>query len=95
MTEDQEFLFYNGYAVISDNLFELQVLQKILMSKIFWFYIKNTSKPYSGKFFSLAKNYVKNFGVCDLTDMEKVFLLEMNDANVIDAFLINKYEIDL
>jgi methylase of polypeptide subunit release factors len=95
ITEDQDFLFYNGYAVLSDNLIELKILQKILMSKIFWFYIKNTSKPYSGEFFSLAKNYVKNFGVCNLTDEEKIMLLNMIDRNEIDTFLLNKYNINI
>ena len=95
ITEDQDFLFYNGYAVISDNLIELKILQKILMSKIFWYYIINTSKPYSGMFFSLAKNYVKNFGICDLSETEKRKLLHLNDIQMIDDFLLHKYNINL
>lgn len=94
-TEDKDFLFYNGYAILSESIIELKVLQKILMSKIFWFYIMFTSKPYSGKFFSIAKNYVKNFGICDLTDLEKEKLLYLNDPNEIDAFLMQKYEIQI
>jgi len=92
-TEDKDFLFYNGYAILSESIIELKVLQKILMSKIFWYYIKSTSKPYSGQFFSIAKNYVKNFGICDLTEQDKEKLLDLNDPNEIDDFLIRKYEI--
>ncbi len=94
-TEDKDFLFYNGYAILSESIIELKILQKILMSKIFWYYIKYTSKPYSGKFFSLAKNYVKNFGICDLTEQEKEKLLYLKDSNEIDYFLMSKYEIEI
>ena len=63
------------------------------MSKIFWFYIRHTSKPYSGDFFSLAKNYVKNFGICLLSEQEKQALMEMDGAEDIDNFLLKKYDI--
>lgn len=94
-TENQDLLFYNGYAIISDSSEDLLVLQKVLMSKIFWFYIEATSKPYAGNYFSVAKNYIKNFGICDLTDNEKKELLRIEDKNTIDKFLIKKYGIDL
>lgn len=94
-TENQDLLFYNGYAIFSDSIEELHVLQKILMSKIFWFYIETTSKPYAGNYFSVAKNYIKNFGICDLTDNEKMELLKLDDKDVIDEFLMRKYEINL
>ncbi|MDG2431013.1 N-6 DNA methylase [Flavobacterium sp.] len=92
-TENQDLLFYNGYAIFSESEEELLILQKILMSKIFWFYIEKTSKPYAGNYFSVAKNYIKNFGVCDLNNDEKLLLLSLNDSNKIDEFLLNKYEI--
>nr|WP_315170263.1 N-6 DNA methylase [uncultured Flavobacterium sp.] len=94
-TNDQDLLFYNGYAIFSDSIEELHILQKILMSKIFWFYIENTSKPYAGNYFSVAKNYIKNFGICDLTDNEKIELLKLDDKDLIDEFLMEKYEINL
>lgn len=94
-TEDKNLLFYNGFAILSDSREELLVLQKILMSKIFWFYIENTSKPYAGNYFSVAKNYIKNFGIYNLTEKEKQVLLNMEDKDSIDNYLINKYEITL
>ncbi|MBM6498327.1 Eco57I restriction-modification methylase domain-containing protein [Flavobacterium macrobrachii] len=94
-TENQDLLFYNGYAIISDSSEDLLVLQKILMSKIFWFYIEATSKPYAGDYFSVAKNYIKNFGLCDLNENEKRQLLNLTDINEIDKFLLNKYNIEL
>lgn len=93
-TDDRDLLFYNGYAVISNSRDDLLILQKILMSKLFWFYIKHTSKPYSGEFFSLAKNYVKNFGICSLSEQDRLALNEMDSAEDIDNFLLNKYDIN-
>jgi len=94
-TADKELLFYNGYAILSDSEEDLLILQKILMSKIFWFYIKNTSKPYAGNYFSLAKNYIKHFGICNLSSEERKTLLELNDKNLIDRFLLRKYDIQI
>lgn len=94
-TNDQDLLFYNGYAIFSDSIEELHILQKILMSKIFWFYIKNTSKPYAGNYFSVAKNYIKNFGICNLNSVEKSQLLNLTNKDDIDNFLLNKYNIKI
>ena len=94
-TDDVDFLFYNGYAILSDSIRELRILQRILMSKVFWYYIKTTSKPYSGKFYSVAKNYIKNFGICDLSELEKEELLNLITPFDIDNFLMKKYEIQI
>ena len=94
-TKDKELLFYNGYAILSDSIKKLKVLQKILMSEVFWYYIQNVSKPYTGSFFSLAKNYVKNFGICHLTQDEEKELLGFNNQSEIDEFLLSKYDIRL
>ncbi|SCY49789.1 Eco57I restriction-modification methylase [Flavobacterium anhuiense] len=92
-TDDQDLLFYNGYAIFSDLSDDLNILQKILMSKVFWFYITNTSKPYSGNYFSVAKNYIKNFGLFEMTDEEKKFLLNLEDKNDIENFILKKYNL--
>ena len=94
-TADKDLLFYNGYAILSDSEEDLLILQMILMSKIFWFYVKNTSKPYAGNYFSLAKNYIKHFGICDLSNEEKKTLLGLGDKNMIDRFLLRKYNIQI
>lgn len=94
-TIDKDLLFYNGYAIFSESIDELLLLKKILMSKIFWFYIKNTSKPYSGNFFSIAKNYIKNFGLCDFSEAERFYIIQSTNQNDIDKFLEKKYGIDI
>ena len=92
---DKRLYFYNGLAFLSKSAYELKIIKKILESKIFWFYIQTTSKPYSSNYYSLNGTYIKNFGVCDLTEEEKNFLLKEKDSNVLDSFFAKKYDINL
>jgi adenine-specific DNA-methyltransferase len=64
------------------------------MSKIFWFYVKNKSKSHAENYFSVAKNCIKNFGVCYLRNVEKLDLLNFKDIDKIDNFLFEKYDIN-
>jgi len=88
-----DLLFYNGYALISENEEDLLIAQKVLNSKLFWYYITHTSKPYGSSYFALAKNYVKNFGYYQFSNGEKAALLEMTDKEEIDKFLMKIYKI--
>lgn len=92
-SEQKDLLLYAGYAVYFDSERELKVLKRILESDIFWYYIKQTSKPYSGNFFALAKNYVKDFGICQLEENEKDYLLNTNSLDERNKFLLDKYEL--
>lgn len=94
-TNDEDLMFYAGYAIYGSSTRELKILEKILKSKVFWYYIQNMSKPYSSNYFALAKNYVKDFGICELTEEEEEFLLKIGSKAKIDEFLISKYEISI
>lgn len=89
----EDLLLYAGYAVYFDSERELKILKRILESKVFWYYIKKTSKPYSGNYFALAKNYVKDFGICDLNEIEKKYLLTTDSYEKRNEFLLEKYDI--
>jgi len=95
-SDQKDLLFYAGYAIFLDNPSkrEVELLKIILKSKLFWYYIKNSSKPYSGNFFALAKNYVKDFGICELTKEEEDFLLK-SDIDEREEFLMKKYGVSL
>lgn len=92
-TNQEDLLLYAGYAIFCESERELKILKRILESSVFWYYIKNTSKPYSGNFYALAKNYVKDFGICALTHGEEDFLLKSDSLNERNEFLIDKYEV--
>ena len=95
ISEDKDLLFYNGYAVVCDNLQKLKVLQKILRSEVFWYYIKHTSKPYGSNYFALAKNYVKNFGLIELSDEQEKKIISFSSDIEINSYLKKLYELEL
>lgn len=92
---DENLLFHNGLAVVTENENELLFLQKLMSSKIFWFYIKNTSKPYGSHYYSMSRNYIKNFGVYDFTKADKQYIINEPDQRIVDVFLEEKYELGI
>lgn len=94
-TDQKEMLIYCGYAIFSDSKEELLILKKLLESDVFDYYMQQTSKPYASGYFSYAKNYVKNFGVCELNAKEKEYVLQAEDKEKINEFFEKKYEVSL
>ena len=92
-TDNSDLLIYCGYAIFSESEKELLVLKRILESDVFDYYMKNTSKPYSSGYYSYAKNYMKHFGVCELSDQEKKELLSLKSKKRINEFVSDKYEV--
>ncbi len=95
INSEDNLLFYNGQAVIGHTEDEMIFIKKIMESRLFWYYIITTSKPYSSEYYSLNGNYIKNFGVCQLTDAEMDFVLKENDKNILDNFFEDKYDVRL
>lgn len=95
ISRSTDLFFYNGLAVVSNDIQDILVLKKILQSKIFWYYIKNTSKPYSSNFYSLSRNYIKNFGIPSFNSDEVKYLIGESDQKKIDQFLESKYEVKI
>ena len=92
-TSQKDMMIYCGYAIYNDSEMELLILKKLLESSLFYYYIKNTSKPYSTGYFSYAKNYVKSFGVYPFNEEEKKHLLSLSDRHEIDEFIADRYRI--
>lgn len=95
INSDENLLFYNGLALLGQSHDELKVIKKIMESKIFWFYVKNTSKPYTSGYFSFSSNYIRNFGICKLDKAETDFVLKEQDKEVLDAFFEKKYGVEI
>lgn len=91
LSNDENTLFYCGYAIFANTDQELLILKKILTSDIFWNYIKNTSKSYSKGYRALAKNYIKDFGIPTFNKADEKFLLTTSNKNKINEFLYSKY----
>ncbi len=92
---DENLLFYNGLAVITDDERELHFLKKLMKSKLFWTYVKLSSKPYGSGYYSLSRNYIKNFGVYNFNQEEKDFIINTVEQNKVDNFIESKYGIKL
>ncbi|PRX57367.1 Eco57I restriction-modification methylase domain-containing protein [Flagellimonas meridianipacifica] len=93
LTEDEDLLFYNGYALVSDSQDDLLFIKRLLMTRIFWYYIRHTSKPYTNDYYALAKNYIKNFSVPHFTDAEKNRIMAYRNKKSLENFLLKKYNI--
>jgi len=94
-TQDSDLLFYTGFSIVSWNSRTLKILQKVLTSTLFWFYVKHTSKPYSGDYYGLGKNYIKNFSIPAFNREEEDFLLACTDQDKITTFLASKYQVPI
>ncbi len=92
---DENLLFYNGLAVVTENEKELHFLKKLMASRLFWTYIELSSKPYGSGYYSLSRNYIKNFGVYNFDDKEKDFIINTNEQKEIDTFIESKYGVIL
>jgi hypothetical protein len=95
ISNDDDLLFYNGQAIIGHSEDEMLLIKKILESRLFWYYIKTTSKPYSSEYYSLNGTYIKNFGIPDFTDDDIDFLINEPNKDIIDTFLEDFYNVQL
>lgn len=93
ITSDENLLFYNGQAIVGHNHEEMYIIKKIMETRLFWYYIKTTSKPYSSNYYSLNGNYIRNFGICNLDEKEKKFVINEQNRNKLDAFFEKKYDV--
>lgn len=92
---EPDLLFYNGLAIIGKNERELLFLQKLMSSRLFWFYITNSSKPYGSGYFSLSRNYIKNFGVYNFNEEEIDEIINESNMEVVNSILESKYAIEI
>lgn len=94
-TDNKDMLIYCGYAIFHESERELLFLKRVLESKIFEYYIRNTSKPYSTGYYSYAKNYVKNFGLYPFSESQKEHILSMDSEAEIDKYLSELYKVTI
>ena len=94
INSDDNLLFYNGLAIIGSTNEELTFIKKLMESRLFWYYIETTSKPYSSNYYSLNGNYIRNFGICEMNKEELEFVIKEQDKNLLDNFFERKYDIE-
>jgi adenine-specific DNA-methyltransferase len=92
---DENLLFYNGQAIIGHSKEEMILIKKVMESRLFWYYIESTSKPYMSNYFSLNGNYIRNFGVYNFSELDKKYLINEENKDKIDAFIEKLYGIKI
>lgn len=93
ISSNENLMFYNGMAIVGHTMSELLFIQKIIESRLFWYYISKTSKPYSSNYYSLNGNYINNFGVFQFTSDDIEYIISENNKDAVDAFIESKYDI--
>jgi len=91
----EDLLYYNGFAIVSDDADYLQVLKKVLMSRLFRFYLSQVSRPYDHGYYSLGKRYIERFGVLEFSESQRRKLLQLQRQVSIDDFVEECYGIHL
>ncbi len=90
--DNEDALFCNGYAVFENNTISLDILEKILNSKIMQYYVSNTSYPIEGGYYCYQKKYIEKFSIPEF-DENEITILKGNNIADIDDMLIKKYNI--
>ena len=91
--DDEYALFCNGYAVFPNGYLDLDILRRILNSKIMAYYVRNTSYAIEGGYYCYQKKYIERFSIPYLSpeDQEKIRLLSDEE---LDIYLGKLYGVD-
>ena len=91
--ENEDALFCNGYAVFENDLYELDILQRILNSKLMEYYVSNTSYSIEGGYYCYQKKYIEHFSLPNFTQEELDYIRTANKYEL-DNYLWNLYELE-
>ncbi|PZL76950.1 hypothetical protein CI088_02075 [Enterococcus plantarum] len=89
--EDDE-VFAAGYAIFDESELYLKKIAKIIESNLFTYYISKVSKPYSGGYYSTAKNMIQNFSVPTEEELKNIALLELTNEVILDLYSLSLRE---
>ena len=89
LSENKEALFCNGYAIFENEKYDLEILSKILNSKLMEYYVSNTSYSIEGGYYCYQKKYIERFSLPRLTEKDLSFI------NKASKYTLDKYLWDL
>lgn len=91
--DNEDALFCNGYAVFENDRYSLDVLQRILNSRLMDYYVSNTSYSIEGGYYCYQKKYVERFSLPWFSEQDIKFILNAPDEEL-DSFLWNYYSLE-
>lgn len=89
--ENEDALFCNGYAVFENDSYDLDVLQKLLNSKIMEYYVANTSYSIDGGYYCYQKKYIEKFTLPKFSSKEIDYIRSASKSDL-DDFLWRVYD---
>lgn len=90
---NEEALFCNGYAIFENDSYDLDILQKLLNSKIMEYYIANTSYSIEGGYYCYQKKYIENFTLPSFS-LKELDYIRSATKSALDEFLWSVYELE-
>lgn len=91
--EDEYALFCNGYAIFQNGYIDLDILRRILNSKIMDYYVRNTSYAIEGGYYCYQKKYIERFSIPYLNAEGQKTIRELSDEELND-YLKKLYGVD-
>ena len=92
-SENEDALFCNGYAVFENERYDLDVLCKILNSRLMDYYVSNTSYSIEGGYYCYQKKYVERFSLPWLSEEELSYIRKASKSDL-DDFLWTLYGLE-
>lgn len=87
-------LFSNGYAIFPKPHRDIEVIQKVINSKIMDYYMRKTSKDIERGYQCYQKNFMRRFSVPKFSNEEKEKIKRLSGDDL-DLFLIEKYGVSI
>ena len=84
--DDEDALFCNGYAVFENDYLDLDILIRVLNSRLMDYYVSNTSYSIEGGYYCYQKKYVERFSLPLFSDDQITFIRSASKSEL-DDFL--------
>lgn len=91
IVDDPDLMLYNGLAFVNSDIRRLEILKRVIESKLFWRYVVANAKPYASGYYSLSGVDIKHFGIPVFSHTEENELLSLSNEDEIEHWLIYKY----
>lgn len=91
--DNEDTLFCNGYAVFENDRYSLDVLRRILNSRLMDYYVSNTSYPIEGGYYCYQKKYIERFSLPSFSKSDIEFILRAPKEEL-DTFLWNYFNLE-
>ena len=89
----EDALFCNGYAVFENEKYDLDILLKVLNSRLMDYYVSNTSYSIEGGYYCYQKKYVERFSLPWFSEEQLSFIRKASNDDL-DDFLWDLYDLE-